>query len=447
MQIPSPPTKPLMGHLHLLTEGKNKCFYRSLEKVLKEHGDIVKLNLGPQKWIIVGDGELSKQLFIKNHQKFIKGKTLDEAKAINIGRQGLTMVEGEDWKKVHSIYSKYFSKNAVKATADIANSVGRQATDFLTKFENQELLDLCNRMAFAFIAKVACDYDSDLLTQEKVDDPIFKNQEVIGLEFLKRLKRTPLWKYMPTKGNFQARKAVKEQRDMFSNLIDQYKANKEKNEYCILNQFLEASEDQDYLIDNIWTVLGGAFESTGAALHWFFYEMYTSPSDLERVRKEFEQHLEGDHLSIEGLEKCSHFRHCLMENLRLHNPFGLISREADEDCQVGEYEIKKGEFVISLIGRIATHEKYWGEDSDDFRPSRFEDEHIQNNLSTIYAPFGYGPRKCIGERMSLHEQSLLAAHVLRKFDFDLTPGQEISDIQKFARVSINGIRGRFRKRD
>ena len=45
------------------------------------------------------------------------------------------------------------------------------------------------------------------------------------------------------------------------------------------------------------------------------------------------------------------------------------------------------------------------------------------NFSRLYFPFSQGPRSCIGQVFSKFESKVILARILRKFRFELLPGQ------------------------
>lgn len=443
LKIPSPPSYFLLGHLPYLSKGKGGCFFESLRDLSDKYGDIYELSIGPQKWVVISDAEYTQQVFVKDFKSFPKGKTLNEAKSLGMGTTALTVSEGEDWKEKHRIFMRYFNKKTVLATNGIGNMVADKAIDYLRHHPEGELLDFMNRVAFAFITKVSCDYDSSVLSIDRKRDPFFENQFFIVEQFMNRIKRTPAWKYLPIPDNFKLKKVFKEHKKFLTQIIDDYKKNPDRNENVILFDLLESIDDMTVLIDQVWTIIGGGFESTGSSLQWLFYELSRSPEDLRIIQNELNALGDIKEIGDQEILKCPHLKNAVKENLRLNNTFGFIARECINDYDLQGYTIKKGTFLFSLYGKILTHPKYWGEDARVFRPSRFNEKDYQDLPPGVYQPFGYGPRKCVGEKMSIHEQELIAARILREFTPVLKENQEIIPYQSFTKITKNGIFMRF----
>lgn len=74
--------------------------------------------------------------------------------------------------------------------------------------------------------------------------------------------------------------------------------------------------------------------------------------------------------------------------------------------------------------------KHWIE-PDSYIPERWlpsthplhEDRFGYDNHS-VFKPFSYGPRDCIGQNLAFMEMRLIIAKLLYRFDFELVPGQE-----------------------
>ena len=62
------------------------------------------------------------------------------------------------------------------------------------------------------------------------------------------------------------------------------------------------------------------------------------------------------------------------------------------------------------------------------------------------ATFGGGPRTCIGIHFAQLEAKVVAAHVLRAYDLELVPGQDIAQVGFITTGPAAGIRMQVRER-
>lgn len=83
-------------------------------------------------------------------------------------------------------------------------------------------------------------------------------------------------------------------------------------------------------------------------------------------------------------------------------------------------------------------------DPDSFRPERwlqthetyYSDEFANDKLGAS-RPFGYGPKRCIGEDLSYLEARLIISHLLFTFDMELDVGDESQDTNRLWNLRPN----------
>ena len=104
---------------------------------------------------------------------------------------------------------------------------------------------------------------------------------------------------------------------------------------------------------------------------------------------------------------------CIMyETMRLYPALGTIPNRPDKDeMLLGKYLIPKNTSIGPDMVNLHRNEKYWGNTSDSFDPSRFNscvstkgdenwprimDGKIKIPAKGAFFPFGEGPRGCLG---------------------------------------------------
>jgi cytochrome P450 len=52
------------------------------------------------------------------------------------------------------------------------------------------------------------------------------------------------------------------------------------------------------------------------------------------------------------------------------------------------------------------------------------DPKFSNDNQSVFKPFSFGPRDCIGKNLAYSEMRLIVCHLLFNFDVELLPGQD-----------------------
>ncbi|KAI8865399.1 cytochrome P450 [Ramicandelaber brevisporus] len=111
----------------------------------------------------------------------------------------------------------------------------------------------------------------------------------------------------------------------------------------------------------------------------------------------------------------------IKEALRLYGPVrDLPNRVLAEDVVLDGTVLPKGTLMGVSIRAIQRLPDVW-DDADAFKPER----HLSGaaeKVTSSWIPFGGGVRMCIGQSMTLHEQQVVVAMLVRRFKWRLPPG-------------------------
>jgi cytochrome P450 len=107
-------------------------------------------------------------------------------------------------------------------------------------------------------------------------------------------------------------------------------------------------------------------------------------------------------------------RQVLDETLRLYPPAWVVTRRALADDVLAGVEVPEGSLVILCTYALHRHPSAWP-DPERFDPARFDPDRRGELQRTAYAPFGSGPRLCIGRDFALLEGALLLARISQRY--------------------------------
>jgi cytochrome P450 len=167
-----------------------------------------------------------------------------------------------------------------------------------------------------------------------------------------------------------------------------------------------------YLVSTLITAISGAPGSTAACL---LFELLRSPEWRERIRAEFEA-LEAGELASAPAAKLPATMRFLRETMRLW-AFPLITRRVvDRDLEVeGVCVAAGGSFDLSSY--VMHHNDAHWPDPERFDPDRWVS--AKPPRGGTYAPFGFGPRTCVGASLGQSQLILFLELVCCRFDFAL----------------------------
>ena len=167
------------------------------------------------------------------------------------------------------------------------------------------------------------------------------------------------------------------------------------------------------VIDQVLTFLVAGHETTAALLETALYYLARDPQLQKTLRQEVADRGPLDYAAVAGLRG---LRQLINECLRLWPPVPGFFRLARTDQDLGGFRIPAGRAVFVLSLAAQRDPDAWGEDADQFEPTRFADRRGEAASDRFFKPWGTGPRVCIGVAFAQHEAALLLARILDSFD-------------------------------
>jgi cytochrome P450 len=144
-----------------------------------------------------------------------------------------------------------------------------------------------------------------------------------------------------------------------------------------------------------------------------------------RLAAELDEVLGDAPPTVEHLPRLRYTDWVVKEAMRLYPPVPSVGREAVEECEIGGYRIPKGA-QVALVQWITHRDKRWyGDDAEEFRPERWDNDLAKRLPRCAYFPFVAGPRVCIGQHFAMMEAVLILASVAARFRLTLPPNHKL----------------------
>ena len=172
----------------------------------------------------------------------------------------------------------------------------------------------------------------------------------------------------------------------------------------------------EQLHDEILTFFLAGHETAALSLTWATYLLATHPEIQERAAEEVFAVTEGGELHAEHYPLLRFVTAVVKEALRLYPPVWSLGREAAKDGALGSLPIPKGADLWLCLHRLHRDPRWYSE-PERFSPERWLGNQVKRRFT--YAPFGIGPRVCIGQHFAMTETVLGLAAMLSRFRLSL----------------------------
>ena len=188
---------------------------------------------------------------------------------------------------------------------------------------------------------------------------------------------------------------------------------KEKEEvkrYVLMKALAAEVRDPIQLRSQLLNILLAGRDSTASHLGWLFYLLARHPAVFQKLRKVVMDTFGTSHdprdITFIRLKACKYLEYCNNETMRLYPVLPVNSRQAVRDTTLprggGNSDgrapifVAKDQLVVYSTHAMHRRKDLWGIDADEFKPDRWEGLKPSWN----FAPFGGGPRICLGRMYS-----------------------------------------------
>ena len=404
----------------------------------REYGDAAAWRIG---WLDVYQfthPDQIRQVLVEHNRSFQKPARFRTV----LGRwngNGLLLNEGKSWARQRRLVQPAFAPGRLRSYGDL---ILRQTGELFDQLAGQtfDIMPVLHRLTFRVTAEALFGADVAPVADEFLAAVDVLQTDAIG-DF-SALYVTPLW--TPTPSRRRLRQAV----GVVDRLVKQFIAARRRtgqDRGDLLSMLLLAVDedsgdgmtDQQARDESVNLLLGGN-ETTATALVWACYLLARHEEFQEQLHWEIDRVTGGRPPRAEQLSEFVLIDAALREAMRLYPPAYLLSREAIEPVIVGDYPIQPGS-QVSLPIFLTHRDARWFDRPDDFVPHRFTGEGEELWPACAYAPFGAGPRACIGRGFAMLEGVLVLAALLQKYQLRLAEGQGAPEVE--AEVSLHPKHG------
>lgn len=402
---------------------------------------------------VISDPAAIRRVFLDNAANYSKDSL--QRRVLGQGlKEGLLVVEGEDWKTQRRILAPLFTPRTVASFAKATTRAAEELVARWMRLREGRMIDLQPEMARVTLEVLGRTIFSDGLGRNPDEFMAATTRYFLTLGRLDPFDVLDFPEWVPRLNKFGTQAALNFFAEAVQEIILRRKrllaSERAGAPRDILTLLLEAQDPQTGvgLSDvevraNILTFIGAGHETTSNALTWAIFLLANSQEWRERVAAEADAVLSGP---VEGCaEKLVETRAVIEEAMRLYPPVASMSRQAMGPDDLAGKRIRKGALVVVSQWVLHRHELLWDEPAA-FEPSRFLPGAREKIDRFAYLPFGAGPRVCIGASFALQEAVIILAHVIRRFTIELKKNHAVRPVQRVTLRPEGGLPVILRRR-
>ncbi|KAH7317990.1 cytochrome P450 [Rhizoctonia solani] len=479
--IPHNPIASIWGDMAAISKAKkddNMTFVEFLGHMVKVHGPISQVLIGPQVMVIVSDRREMERMLIE-------GKNTDQHKRMMqvfetiIPNSQIALPANEIWKRHRrltgpSMSRRYLERMSVRIVTGASN---------LTKLwgAKLEIADSCTFEAgldvqlatMDTIVSIAMGHSLGCIKSALSALPVRQIQEPSGianfsrptlpalyeaivrlLEGLDRTCKVPfplLYARIFNYGSPSWRKGYNSITTVLNNAFLEAQGRNDTTGHqgnslstdaeCVLDMLLQqqAREGEEKfrkeeIFDELMMYIIAGQDTTASTLSWLLKYLPTDAEIQRRLHEELCKVFgQGENASevvefklLDDPERVPILEAVVAETLRCAGVASLIPRQLLQDEMILGKLVPKGTFLVFATALMSRDQSEWGPDANEWRPARWLTPSGAFNRSAGPSfPFGLGQRSCFGQRLALLQLKAFLATMSREFFFKPVP-QEVA---------------------
>ncbi|RXH91630.1 hypothetical protein DVH24_020653 [Malus domestica] len=441
---PSPPSLPIIGHLHLLKHP----VHRTLHSLSSKLGKILLLKWGSRAVLLVSSPSAAEECYTKHDVAFANRPSLLAGKHFHYNFTTVAAASyGDHWRYLRRVMTlEFFSSSRLAAFAAVRQGEVRLLLNQIMKKSKVELKSKFTELAFNVMTMTVV--GKRYFGEDVADDEEAKNFREVMREAVHLSAATNLGDFLPVLQWMDAtgleKKMVRLMKKMdgfLQSLIEErrgilaagFETNGAELKKLMIDNFLALQQTDPQLYTDeivkgiILVLLVAGTDTTSTTLEWAMALLLNHPGAMAKLRAEIDTKTGSDHRLLEeqDLPNLNYLQNVITETYRLYPSFPiLVPHENSEDCVVGGFDVPHHTMLVINAWAIHRNPEIW-EDPEKFKPERFEGWSGEGSEGYKLIPFGAGRRRCPGASLANKLVGLALGSLVQSFEWERIGEEEV----------------------
>ncbi|WP_309097732.1 cytochrome P450 [Streptomyces sp.] len=392
---------------------------------LRDHGEVVRLKLGPKTVHAVTTPALTGALALSND--FIIAGPLWESLEGLLGKEGVATANGPRHRRQRRTIQPAFRLDAIPAYGPVMEEEAHALTE---RWKTGETVD-CTSESFRVAVRIAA---RCLLRGDFMDERAERLCVALATVFRGMYRRMvvplgPLYN-LPLPANRQFNRALADLHLLVDEIVAERRASGQKPD-DLLTALLEAKDEngdpigEQEIHDQVVAILTPGSETVASTIMWLLHMLAEHPEHADRVHDEVQAVTGGRPVAFADVRELRHTNNVVVESMRLSPAVWILTRRAVRDTELGGYRIPAGADIVYSPYAIQRDAKSY-ERNLEFDPDRWLPERVKAIPKHAMSPFSTGNRKCPSDHFSMAQLTLITAALATRYRFEQVAGSNDS---------------------
>ncbi|MEV6121017.1 cytochrome P450 [Streptomyces sp. NPDC052077] len=388
---------------------------------LRDHGDVVRLRLGPKTVYAVTTPALTGALAL-SPDYHIAGPLWESLEGL-VGKEGVATSNGALHRRQRRTIQPAFRLDAIPAYGPIMEEEAHALTERWRPGVTVDATSESFRVAVRVAARC-------LLRGQYMDERAERLCGALATVFRGMYRRMvvplgPLYR-LPLPSNRAFNSALADLHRVVDEIIAERRASGHRPD-DLLTALLEAEDEngdpigEQEIHDQVVAILTPGSETIASTVMWLLQALSAHPEHADRIRAEVLGVTGGRPVALDDVRSLPHTGNVIVEAMRLRPAVWVLTRRAVADTELGGYRIPAGTDIIYSPYAIQRDPRSYARHLE-FDPDRWLPERVTELPKYAMRPFSVGNRKCPSDHFSMAQLTLITAALATRYRFEQVAG-------------------------